>query len=48
VRAFQLTNEYNNVLFSWYFKDFELLRSYLTKNNPGVNLEELDFEVIDK
>ena len=48
MRAFQLTDEYNNVLFSWYFKGFELLRSYLTKHNPRVNLEDLDFEVIDK
>ena len=26
VEAFQTTNEYNTVLFSWYFKGFELLR----------------------
>lgn len=48
MQAFQLTNEYNNVLLSWYFKGFELLRRYLTKHNPKVNLENLDFEAIDK
>lgn len=48
MQAFQLTDEYNNVLLSWYFKDFELLRRYLTKHNPKVNLENLDFEAIDK
>lgn len=48
VRAFKLTNEYNDVLFSWYFKSFKLLRRYLMKHNPGVNLEDLNFEVVDK
>lgn len=48
MQAFQLTNEYNNVLLSWYFKGFELLRRYLTKHNPKVNLENLDFEAINK
>lgn len=48
MQAFQLTDEYNNVLLSWYFKGFELLRRYLTKHNPKVNLENLDFEAIDK
>ena len=28
VEAFQMTNEYITVLFSWYFKGFELLRRY--------------------
>ena len=28
VEAFQTTNEYSTVLFSWYFKGFELLRRY--------------------
>lgn len=31
-----------------YFKGFELLIRYLTKHNPGVDLEGLDFEVVDK
>lgn len=48
VQAFQLTEEYNIVLFSWYFKGFELLRRYLTKHNPEVNLENLDFKEVDK
>ena len=48
VQAFQLTNEYNSVLLSWYFKVFELLRRYTVKHNPGVDLENLDFEVMDK
>ena len=29
VEAFQTTDEYNSMLFSWYFKGFELLRRYL-------------------
>lgn len=48
VHAFQLTNEYNNIWLSWYFKCFELLKRYLTKNNPRVDLEGLDFETVDK
>lgn len=48
VQAFQLTEEYNIVLFSWYFKGFELLRRYLTKHNLEVNLENLDFKEVDK
>ena len=48
VHAFQLTDEYNAILFDWYFKGFELLRKYLVKHNPGVDLEDLDFEAIDK
>ena len=31
VEAFQTTDEYNTVLFSWYFKGFELLMRYLVK-----------------
>ena len=48
VQAFQLTDEYNMVLFSWYYKGFELLRRYLVKHGPRVDLEDLDFEAIDK
>ena len=48
VHAFQLTDEYNAVLFSWYFKSFELLRRYLVKHGLETNLEDLDFEAIDK
>lgn len=48
VHAFQLTNEYNNIWLSWYLKCFELLKRYLTKNNPRVDLEGLDFETMDK
>ena len=48
VTAFQTTDEYNTILFQWYFKIFELLRRYLIKHGPGTDLEELDFEAIDK
>ena len=48
VTAFQTTDEYNTILFQWYFKGFELLRRYLIKHEPGTNLEDLDFEVVDK
>ena len=48
IHAFQLTNEYNAILFSWYFNGFELLRRYLMKHSPRVDLEDLDFEAIDK
>ena len=29
IEGFQQTDEYNSVLFSWYFKGFKLLRRYL-------------------
>ena len=48
VHAFQLTDEYNAILFGWYFKGFELLRRYLVKHDPGVDLEDLDFKAINK
>ena len=48
VLAFQSTDEYNTILFQWYFKGFELLRRYLIKLGPGTDLEELDFEAVDK
>ena len=48
VNAFQTTEEYNTILFRWYFKGFELLRRYMIKHDPGVDLENLDFEAIDK
>ena len=48
VHAFQTTEEYNAILFQWYFKRFELLRRYLIKHSPGTDLEELDFEVVNK
>ena len=48
VHAFQLTEEYNTILFQWYFKGFELLRRYLVKHGPGVHLEDLDFEAMDR
>ena len=32
--AFQQTEEYNTVLFNWYYKDFELLRQYLSSIPP--------------
>ena len=48
VEAFQQTEEYNIVLFSWYYKGFELLRRYLVKHPSGVDLENLDMEVVDQ
>ena len=48
IQTFQLTEEYNTILFSWYYKGFELLRRYMVKHPSGVNLEELDFEEVDK
>ena len=35
------------MLFSWYFKGFELLRHYLIKHPSSVDLENLDMEVVD-
>ena len=46
--AFLLMEEYNAILFGWNFKGFELLRRYLVKHGTGVDLEDLDFEAIDK
>ena len=48
IKAFQQSNEYNTVLFSWYFKDFELLRRYFVKHPTGVDLWNLDLEEVDK
>ena len=48
VEAFQTTDEYNTVLFSWYFKGFELLRRYLVKHPSGVDLAKLDLEEVDQ
>ena len=48
VTAFQTTEEYNTILFQWYFKGFKLLRRYIIKHGSGVDLENLDFEAIDK
>ena len=36
------------MLFSWYFKGFELLMRYLVKHPTGVDLENLDLEEVDK
>ena len=47
VEAFQQIKEYNIVLFSWYYKGFELIRQYLVKHPSGVNLENLDIEVVN-
>ena len=48
IEAFQQTDEYNTVLFSWYFKGFELLRCYLVKHPTGDDLQNLDLEVVDQ
>ena len=48
IKAFQQTDKYNTVLFSWYFNDFEFLRRYLVKHPTKVDLENLDLEEVDK
>ena len=48
IEEFQQTDEYNTVLFSWYFKGFELLKRYLVKHPSGVDLQSLDLEVVDQ
>ena len=48
ITAFQTTDKYNTILFQWYFKGFKLLRRYLIKHGPDKDLEDLDFEAIDK
>ena len=48
VKSFQQTEEYNTILFTWYFKGFELLRRYFIKHPFGVDLEKLDLEEVDK
>ena len=48
VEAFQQTEVYNTVLFSWYYKGFELLKRYFVKHPTRVDLENLDPEEVDK
>ena len=48
IEGFQQTDEYNSVLFSWYFKGFELLSRYLVKHPTRVDLQNLDLEVVDQ
>ena len=48
VEGFQQTDEYNTVLFSWYFKGFELLRRYFIKHPSRVDLEKLDLRRLIK
>ena len=48
VEAFQTTDKYNSMLFSWYFKGFELLRRYLVKHPSGVDMAKLDLEEVDQ
>ena len=48
VTTFQTTEEYNTILFQWYIKGFELLRRYMIKHGLGTDLENLDFEAVDK
>ena len=47
IEAFETTDEYNSVLFSWYFKGFELLRRYLVKHPSSVDMGKLDLEEVD-
>ena len=48
VEAFQTTDEYNSVLFNWYFKGFELLRRYLVKHPSSVDMAKLDLKEVDQ
>ena len=48
VEAFQTTDKYNSMLFSWYFKGFKLLRRYLVKHPSGVDMAKLDLEEVDQ
>ena len=48
VEAFQTTDKYNSMLFSWYFKGFELLRRYLVKHPSGVDMAKLDLKEVDQ
>ena len=36
------------MLFSWYFKGFELLKWYLVKHPSGVDMTKLDLEEVDQ
>ena len=36
------------MLFSWYYKGFELLWRYLIKHSSSVDFENLDLEEVDK
>ena len=48
VKALQQTKDYNTMLFSWYYKGFDLLRRYLVKHPSRVDLENLDLEEVDQ
>ena len=48
VEGFLQTEEYNTVLFNWYFKGFKLLRRYFIKHPSRVDLEKLDIKEVDK
>ena len=48
VEAFQQTGEHNTMLFSWYFKRFDILRRYLIKHPVGVDMENLDLKEVDR
>ena len=36
------------MLFSWYFKGFELLRRYLVKHPSSMDMAKLDLEEVDQ
>ena len=48
VEAFLQTEEYNTMLFSWYYKGFELLKRFLIKHPTITDLVNLDLEEVDK
>ena len=48
LRAFNKLTSTTLYLFSWYFKGFELLKCYLIKHPTGVDLQNLDLELVDQ
>lgn len=48
IEAFQQTDEYNTMLFRWYYKGFKLLWRYLVKHLASVDLKDLEFEAVGK
>ena len=47
-RQLTLEKDEQTILFSWYYKGFKFLWWYLVKHPTGVDLENLDLEVVDK
>jgi len=48
IAQFQESDHFSDLLFSQYFKGFELLRRWMLKHQgEAINLSALDFEVVD-